>query len=149
VQTFKPSTPSGVWAKFDFAATTDYTYAGTTKFDIDFVTSMVGNPFGNHVNKLRGPELSPNLYSMWIERTSYAGDSDPTVYFYADDFYTKPLVTYPQPPAARDASIGYKSVEYHCNKVLHRTSMRCEKYGSADGFEVQNLIWVFAPDSGK
>lgn len=141
----------GAFARIDPTLQTsqDYTYAGTDNYDIDMVFSLSRVPAGDHVNQRRQAKVTPVVYSISFERTAFAGDDDPSFYWFADDLWTDPIsVNVSEDPARRPPSKGYKTMEFPIFNVAQRIGWELTKLQSGDRFELQNMIITFAPDQG-
>lgn len=134
-----------------FSVYTDWTATSAfTNFDCSGTTSMFRVPAGDHVNKLRGPYLTPILYSLIVDRTSFAGDTDPDIFVYMDDLWTTPQPTSSgSDPASRSQSLGYKTTEYGINQACQRAAFKFQKNGLNEGFELQQMQIVYNADSGR
>ena len=145
------TTSSSVFARIDptYQTAQDYTTAGTVNFDIDIVFNLTRVPPGDHVNQRRVPRITPILYSISFERTAFAGDDDPSFYYFKDDLWTDPIsVNLSEDPPRRPPSKGYKTMEFPIFEALQRVAWELTKVNSGDRFELQNFIITFSPDNG-
>lgn len=114
-----------------------------------FDTFLHKVPPGNHVNSLRSPALSPNVLYLSIERTSASGDEDPEIFYFFDDTWTTPIpAAYIEPPARRQQSKGYKTLQPQVNQVAYRFAFRVRRNGSVRPAMYQSYAVVYCPDSG-
>jgi len=144
-------TSLGALARIDptYTTATDYTFAGTVNFDIDMVYCLTRVPAGDHVNQRRLPGVTPVVYSFIIERTTFAGDDDPSFYWFHDDFWTDPIsVDIAENPPRRDPSKSYVTMEFMVFNVAQRVAWELTKIDSSDRFELQNFVIKYAPDAG-
>jgi hypothetical protein len=125
-----------------FIRSTPYT------FDVTFHQMLV--PAGNHVNKLRQPGATPNVYGVYIDRLTYDNDTDPEVFWYFDDLWTDPQPSnQPEPPARRAFSKGFKSLYYTINLASQHFSARITKEDSKELFEMLRFTVIWEPDGGS
>ena len=142
---------NSVFARIDptYNTTTDFTTEGTVNFDIDIVFCLTRVPAGDHVNQRRVPKVTPILYSVSFERTSFSGDDDPSFYYFKDDLWTDPIsINLSEDPARRAPSKGYKTMEFTIFEAMQRVAWELTKIDSGDRFELQNFIITYAPDEG-
>ncbi len=127
----------------------DFFVTDQVGFDFDAVTNLFLVPAGNHVNKLRQPGVTPDVYGISLDRLIFAGDTDPNIYYFKDDFWTDPIspVQY-EDPARRELSKQYKTLIFGIHEVAQHVAVEILKLASAELFECQNLIIEFAPDKG-
>lgn len=148
---WNPSSVRGAFAYLDptFATYTDSTCNGTLTYNIDMVFCLTRVPPGDHVNQKRVPGITPVIYSIVIDRTSFSGDTDPLFYWFADDLWTTPLpIAVAENPPRRAPSIGYKTMEYPIQQVAQRVAWEITKTNSADNFELQNFMIKYEPEGG-
>ncbi len=127
----------------------DYFITGTTGYTFDAVTNLFLVPPGNHVNKLRQPGITPVVYGFQYDRLLFAGDNDPQVYYYKDDFWSDPIEPLQsEDPARRDLSKQYKTLWYGVDEVAQHFAVEISKLVSKELFEMENLIILFEPDGG-
>lgn len=118
-------------------------------YDFDAVTNLFLVPSGNHVNKLRQPGITPDVYGVSLDRLVFTGDTDPLIYYFKDDFWTDPISPLQfEDPARRDLSKAYKTMEFGVQEVAQHVAVEITKLSSAELFECQNLQILFAPDKG-
>lgn len=106
-------------------------------------------PAGNHVNQLRVPGITPNVYGVLLDRLQYPGDSDPTPAWFFDDLWTDP--EYPirtESPARRIQSKGYRTIVYSVNRVAQHFSASISKPSSKELFGLLGFRVIWEPDGG-
>lgn len=127
----------------------DYFITAATGFSFDAVTNLFLVPPGNHVNNLRRPGITPTIYGVSLDRLLFAGDTDPYMYYFKDDFWTDPIPPLQfEDPARRELSKQYKTMMWPINEAFQRLGVQFSKLASAELFEAQNLVLVFEPDGG-
>lgn len=130
-------------------ATDDLPGAAGSVYDFSITTGLLMVPSGDHINQLRKPVVNPMLYDLRLERTVFAGDTDPDFYYFVDDTWTTPLTPAPQETVSRiDLPKGYKTMIYPIVDTIQRVAIRVDQLQSTDRFELQNIIYNFAPDLG-
>lgn len=134
----------------DYAIDPDTGDGDNLGYPIDFVTGLFTVPTGDHVNTLRAPNLSVVMYNFILERMVFAGDTDPNIFYFFDDFWTDPAeAEFVEDPARRYPSKGYKTMEIQPgNIVCRRFAIELSKLASAELFEMQSLTIGFLPDMG-
>jgi hypothetical protein len=121
----------------------------TTPFDVIFRTHLMVVPYGNHINKLRGPALSPVIARAQIEMTRIAGDIDPQVSFAYDDFWTAETEAVSlHEPTARDASKWYKTLLATSDQIAARVGLGVAVYSAPTKVEIHNITVTWNPDEG-
>lgn len=114
-------------------------------------TSLQTVPEGDHVNKLRAPNMSPCFTSVQVERTVVAGDADPSVSLYYDDFFSLPVpLPISDPPARRPQSTGYTTLTYNggVRTCKHVALLLTGDATSTVGAEILQLAFNWLPESG-
>lgn len=127
----------------------DYYHAATVGISLYAQFHQMVVPAGNHVNQLRVPGITPNVYGVLIDRLKYDGDSDPIPVWYFDDLWTEP--TYPtrvEPPARRAVSKGFRTMYYSINRVAQHFSLSISKESSSERFTLLGLRVIWEPDGG-
>lgn len=146
---YDPVSGNSVISVLDDGTTTDNIVTGSTTYDVTAQFNQVRVPAGDHVNQRRVPSITPAINRLTIDRTIFAGDTDPDVYYYKDDLWNNAIPTPdPQDPARRAPSIGYKTIEYPLADLSQRVAVEIRKIGSADDFELQNLTLTYEPEAG-
>jgi hypothetical protein len=113
-------------------------------------TGLVTCPHGNHVNALRGPALNPVVYNIIMERTKFAGDQDPTLSYYLDDFFTDPVqIPVLRQPSRHPATKGYVTQIGPINKIAHRVAARFDWVESTDLVDIHAFAFTWTPESGS
>jgi len=136
--------------KWSGTATTDTVASGTQTYPVTIIIGQIRVPAGNHVNAKRVPDITPVIYSLRLERTTFMGDTDPDVYYFKDDIYTTPVPPQlAEDPPRRPPSLGYKTLEYPINEVAQRFAFKIQKLNSADNFELQNFQVLYDPEGGS
>lgn len=120
--------------------------------DVPFSCAFTTNPFqippGNHVNVLRRPGLTPNIYSVWVNKNNAPGDNI-SVSYYLDDLYTEPIApTLEESPARREQSKGYVTKVWPINKVGNRIAIEVRQPKTTEPMILYSLGITFAPESG-
>jgi len=136
---------------FSFATMTDYLPTlGVTNYSCNFTISLVRNPTGNHVNMLREPGMVSVLNAIKLDRTKFTSDTDPTLTYYLDNSTNTNGTdnSSPEVPPRRVQSSGYTTLWYTVNSACERVSAKFAKTGSTERFEVQQLAFIWSPDSG-
>lgn len=127
----------------------DYLPLGAAGYEFDVVTNVFMVPPGNHVNKLRQPGITPNMYDISLDRLLFAGDTDPTISYFLDDLWTTPITPDMfEEPARRRPSKGYETITFGINAVCQHIAVEINKIESKERFECENLILVYDPDGG-
>lgn len=133
-------------------AAVDTTPSGSLlqRYDCVMISALFGTPAGNHINALRKPDVAPNVEFIQVDRTSYASDQDPEIFWYKDDVWTDPL---PLPtgelPDFRTQSKGYVTYKYNVSTVAQRMAFKIQKLASPDRFELQNIFVAFKSTLGS
>jgi hypothetical protein len=142
---------NGYFVKLDRTGATfnDYNLGSTSAVSCFAYFSLTSNPHGNHVNTLRGPGLTSVIERIVVERTKFTSDTDPGVGYRLDSLYNSgtTLTVTGSDPARRAASVGYKTQEYHIYKACQRVGLYIS-HGFANQFEVQNIAYIWQPESG-
>ncbi len=138
-------------------------WLGTTASDVNpttgapvaygwsFTTSLLGVPAGDHVNELRKPYLSPVLAAVEICKTSYTGDSPPTLTGYYDDttYAVGQVLQPPLPPPRRAQSQGYDTLSYTSGmSVVKDFGLAITGNSDLLQAEISRLTFNWTPDSG-
>ena len=127
----------------------DYLGGAQTGFAFSAQFHQMLVPAGNHVNQLRVPGITPNVYGVLADRLQYAGDSDPSFAWYFDDLWTEPV--YPirvEPPARRTVSKGFRTLSYSINRVAQHFSLTVFKDSSEELFSLLGLRVIWEPEGG-
>lgn len=129
---------------------TDFVAGSAANFAENFTVSLVRNPAGNHANALRLPALVSDFYAAKLERTAFAGDTDPSVNFYFDNLTGSNGTAAPAPetPSRRVQSVGYATLWYESSQACERVSVQVFKSALAERFECQALAFCWNPDKG-
>lgn len=127
----------------------DYNLGSTAAVSCFSYFSLVSNPNGNHVNTLREPGLTSVIERIIVERTKFTSDTDPGVSYRLDAFYNSgtSVSVSGVDPARRAVSVGYKTQEYHIYKACQRIGLLIS-HGFANQFELQNIAYIWQPESG-
>ncbi len=142
-----------------FTTVTDFVWSTSTggaaqNYGPSFQLSPVRNPTGNHLNPLRVPGMVSVLHAVKIDRTAFAGDTDPTFAYALDSAIDiLPTTSVPgnvgQTPPRRVQSVGYDTLLYETGGVAcERVTILFSKAASAENFEAQKLAWIWSPDAG-
>ncbi len=114
-----------------------------------FNTHLEGLPAGNHVNAVNAPARTPSFEGFRYERSMWAGDQDPRIYFFLDDFWTDPKDAKPSyDPSRRGKSKSYNTTEHPERTVAQRVGVKVQIVNSTTPAEFHSLTWIFAPGSG-
>lgn len=141
--------PTGRTGTDTVASTTAPGYK-TQTYNLDLVSNLFMVPPGNHVNRLRKPYLTPVLYGVMLERTFFAGETDPDFFYYLDDLWTNPIPNIdPQDPDRRQLSTAYSTTQYLIQEVCQRFAFELRKLNSSDLFELLTVAIMFTPDAGS
>jgi hypothetical protein len=151
---WNPTTTAGTLIRLDPTSRTptEIEPDGTTTRALDLYveTNLHTCPAGNHLNARRGPAVNPVLYDITLERTKFAGDEDPTISYYMDDFWTDPVVIPAlRDPASRGQSKGYVTQVAPINKNGYRSAARFAWVDSYDLVEVHSYRFTWTPESGR
>jgi len=119
-----------------------------TNYGMKCTMGLLTIPAGNHVNALRKPALTPVVESLTLERTVYAGDSDPDIRIYVDDLWTTAHTLSGVPPTRRLESRGYKSLTYHVDSVGLRVAPEIEFPSNGFRQELISYAITFLPEQG-
>ena len=127
----------------DPAATTDN---GLT-YSVNITTNLFRVPAGGHLHQLSAPAYAPMLAYVVMERTKFAGDTNPTVSVRLDEFSgTTTTLTPSNPPYITQRS-SYNVHWYPIQKVCQRIQLLVSTTGS-DRFELQTIGFIFQPGLG-
>lgn len=119
-----------------------------TAYAASFTTNLFTVPPGNHINQVRQPAHHPMLSYLVVERTKFAGDTDPTIEYRLDEFsgpfnsavlQEPPFITQPS-----SHSLHWCPVQ----KVCKRVQLKVSKTAVDESFEIQNLGFVFMSEAG-
>lgn len=129
---------------------TDWFINGTLQTPFNVETHLMSIPPGNHVNALREPAMVPSTYAIVYDRTLYAGDTDPQIYWYLDDFWTDPIEgTYDEDPPRRPLSKAYKTLWcFTGGDVANKVGVKWFKPASDELVEFQRFGVIWLPESG-
>lgn len=122
-----------------------------TAFPWNITTALRAVPAGDHVNERTRPILSPVFAKAVIDRTTYTGDSDPTVKMYCDDLFNTAIPLGPaDPPPRRTQSQGFKTLEYNLGAARVAKYVALFITGNTDTkqAELQTMTWAFIPSAG-
>lgn len=112
-------------------------------------TNLFMTPPGNHIHTLRRPGLIPVVHSMILDRTIYASDTEPDVYYFLNDIWTNAIPTVPShTPTADDSSLGYKTMVFDIHQNAKRIAFRIRKPASSEFFDIQNFAISWHGDAG-
>lgn len=117
----------------------------------NFTTSLLSVPEGNHVNANISSVLTPEISAVGLTRTKTAGDSEPTVSVYLDDFFTTEIPLNSQEPWRREQSIGYEDLLYGdaLERVATLASIKVVFPEEAYPAEIHRLAWEWLPGGGS
>lgn len=151
--TFDPVTGRGGFSRLDSVATkfSDDLFGElyNLPYTCSFTTSLMPVPPGNHVNALRAPGLTPNIYQLSVNKNSITPDLYTSMQFFVDDLWTSPdSPVVEETPARRDQSKGYVTRVWPINKAGQRVAIGMKNYRSTDPFIIYSLAVTFAPESG-
>jgi hypothetical protein len=126
---------------------TDYTAAGGNRpYSMFVVSNLFTIPPGNHINSVNAPVRVPTVHAIQIERTWFAGDDDPRMYAYMDDFWNDPIdLPVPYDPPRRVESKGFKTQIYNVGQHCYRCAFKLTDILSADKFELNSFAIVWNP----
>ena len=125
---------------------------GTTlqTYNCVMISALFGTPAGNHINALRKPDVVPKISFIQLDRTSYASDKDPEIFWYKDDIWTDPLPLPPgELPDYRKQSKVYVTYKYNVSEVAQHMAFKIQKLSSPDRFELQNIFVAFESTLGN
>lgn len=130
-------------------ACTDWFLDAEETYDWYADFNLMRVPAGNHVNTLSRPAITPDFYCFYIERSLFAGDSDPDFFYYKDDFWSQPIPAFTtEEPPRRNPSLAYKTILMPVNEACQRAAIRLRKLETAERFELQSLTYSWSPTSG-
>lgn len=150
---FNPTLGQSLLTKLDASGATASDFIPNTPteigYEFDVVTNVFMVPPGNHVNKLRQPAITPNMYDIALDRLLFDGDTDPKISYYLDDLWTYPITPDMfEEPARRPPSKGYETIIVPVNSVCQHIAIEINKISSKEPFACENLILTFEPDGG-
>lgn len=129
----------------------DFTPDGENEgFTFYFNTSLISVPVGNHVNSTRKPGLTgPVCHYIVLDRSLFPGDTDPSVYYFRDDFWTDPVQTKDAvQPWRRPDSKAYRTLMYPVVRAGQRFAVKVQKVNSSELFELHTLSLIWNPEGG-
>lgn len=148
---YNQSTDSGQLVRLDPTerTATDWFNGAETNYNFYVDLWLMTVPAGNHVNELRKGGITPTVYAVMVERTLFANDQDPLMYYYQDDFWSDPI-PFPtiEDPPRRERSLNYKTMVMPIHQAVQRFGMRFSKVNSSDLFEVHSINVIWNPDAG-
>jgi hypothetical protein len=129
---------------------TDYKpVTGSVGYTWFYDTHLMTIPPGNHVNAINAPTRIPAIHYVEFDRSLFAGDEQPRVYAYFDDFWTDPKdLTVDNDPPRRPQSKSYLTRQWQINQVARRVAFRVQQVNDKRAFEQHNLVVAFNPGGG-
>lgn len=111
--------------------------------------------WGAHTSLINAPAVTPHISYLVTERTKFSGDTDPTVSYRLDEFNISPFVDNPAfttvapfGPLYEPQHVSYSKEMYPIEQACHRVQLSITKPGVNEGFEYQNIGFIFNPSAG-
>jgi hypothetical protein len=105
--------------------------------------------WGGHESVINAPAVTPVISYMVTERTKFASDTDPTVSYRLDEFNTVAFTSVPaQGPLFEVQHTSYWQELYPIQQVCRRVQINITKPAVNEGFEYQNIGFVFDASAG-
>jgi hypothetical protein len=105
--------------------------------------------WGSHVSTINAPAVTPIVSYMVTERTKFASDTDPTVSYRLDDFNTVAFTSVPAVgPLFETQRTSYWQELYPIQQACRRVQINITKPALSEGFEYQNIGFMFFPGAG-
>lgn len=122
---------------------------GTEKMSYNGETSLFTVPPGNHLNALRKPMHIPTVHDVRIERLAFAGDENPDLYYYADDYYTDPInVEVLKDPTRKSQGKGFTTIYAPINKTMYRFALKIQGVNTTHLAEYHSIAFGWNPEAG-
>jgi hypothetical protein len=132
--------------------TTVYNDLGTTNSITPVIqTNLFGltSGWGAHVSMINAPAVTPVVSYMVTERTKFSGDTDPTVSYRLDEFNTVSFTSVPPSgPLFETQRTSYWQELFPIQQACRRVQLNITKPPVNEGFEYQNIGFMFMPTAG-
>ena len=105
--------------------------------------------WGGHLGTINAPAATPVVSYMVTERTKFSGDTDPTVSYRLDEFANVSFTSVPPVgPLFETQHTSYLHELYPIQQACRRVQINITKPSLSEGFEYQNIGFMFFPGAG-
>jgi hypothetical protein len=109
----------------------------------------IATGWGSHLSIINAPAVTAVISYMVTERTKFTSDTDPTVSYRLDDFNTVAFTSVPPVgPLFETQRTSYWQELYPIQQACRRVQINITKPPVNEGFEVQNIGFMFFPGAG-